>query len=61
MIRKRFIPQKRAAIDGKIWWCAYDTLRRCWSTYLCHGKYRTKIACQIAIDYTDKDYFKHYK
>lgn len=53
----RFIPEKRTAIDGKQWWCVFDTLRHCWSTYLCHGKYRTRTACQTAIDYANKVHF----
>lgn len=50
----RFIPEKRTAIDGKQWWCVYDTQRHCWSTYLCHGKYKTRKACQLAIDYANQ-------
>lgn len=52
----RFIPEKRTAIDGKQWWCVYDTQRHCWSTYLCHGKYKTRKACQAAIDYANQVY-----
>lgn len=53
----RFIPQKRIAVDGKQWWCAYDTQRHCWSTYTCHGKYRTRSACQLAIGIANQTYF----
>ncbi len=53
MVASRFIPEKRTAIDGKQWWCVYDTLRHCWSTYLCHGKK----ACQLAIDCANRTYF----
>lgn len=53
----RFIPQKRIALDGRQWWCVYDTQRHGWSTYLCHGKYRTRKACQYAIDHADKGWF----
>ncbi len=54
----RFIPQKRVAIDGRTWWCVYDTQRHGWSTYLCHGKYKTRKACQLQIDYANQTYFK---
>lgn len=55
----RFIPEKRTAIDGKTWWCVYDTQRHCWSTYLCHGKYKTRKACQIAIECANITHFNH--
>ena len=44
-------PRKRTAIDGKIWWVVYDTDLKKYSTLICFCKYRTKSACQIAIDY----------
>lgn len=50
----RFIPQKRTALDGKVWWCVFDTVRRQWSTYIYHGKYRTRKACQDAIDRSER-------
>lgn len=53
----RFIPEKRTAIDGKQWWCVYDTQRHCWSTYTCHGKYKTRSACQLAIDCANQTHF----
>ena len=46
---KRFEPRKRTAIDGCVWWCVFDTERNNWSTFLCHGKYKTKKACEQAI------------
>lgn len=50
-----FVPTKRTALDGKVWWCVYDTVENKWSTLLCFGKYRTKRDCQYAIDrYTEK-------
>ena len=42
--------RKRAALDGKIWWCVFDTENMKWSTLVCFGKYKTKKACQYAID-----------
>lgn len=59
MNKSIFIPEKRVAFDGQVWWCVWDTLRHCWSTYLCHGKYRTRRMCQIAIDYANQTYFKN--
>ena len=44
-------PRKRTAIDGEIWWVVYDTDLQKYSTLVCFGKYRTKSACQLAIDY----------
>ena len=46
----RYEPRKRTALDGKMWWCVYDTYNKQWSTLLCHGKYKTKKECQYAID-----------
>lgn len=45
----RFEAARRTAIDGKIWWCVYDHLTNCWSTFLCHGKYRTRKEAQEKI------------
>lgn len=38
----RFEARKKTALDGKVWWCVYDTYRKGWSTFLCHGKYKTR-------------------
>ncbi len=48
-MNNRFEPRKRTALDGKVWWCVYDTKENRWSTYLYHGKYRTKKDCIYAI------------
>lgn len=45
-----FIPAKRTALDGKVWWCVHDTVKNEWSTLLCFGKYKLKRECQYAID-----------
>ncbi len=45
-----FEPRKKAAVDGKEWWCVWDTDKKDWSTVTCFGKYRTKKACQFVID-----------
>lgn len=50
--QKRFVPTKRTALDGKVWWVVYDNWRRNYSSYLFHGKYKTKKACENAIDKT---------
>lgn len=42
---ERFIPKKRTALDGKVWWCVWDNETNDWSNYLCHGKYKTKKDC----------------
>ena len=47
---ERFIPRKRVAIDGRVWWCVWDCVQKCWSSYTCFGKYKTKNECQISID-----------
>lgn len=50
-----FEPRKRTALDGKYWWCVFDTDSMKWSTLVWFGKYRTKRDCQYAIDrYTEK-------
>lgn len=42
-------PRKRTAIDGKIWWCVFDTDSMKYNTIL-FGKYKFKRDCQYAID-----------
>ena len=42
MEKPRFVPRRRAAADGVVWWCIYDRERLEWSTYLCHSKSRLK-------------------
>ena len=44
------VPRKRIALDGKFWWCVFDTKKMNWSTLACFGKYKTKKACKYAID-----------
>ena len=46
---QRYEPRKRTAIDGRVWWCAYDTLENKYSSLLYFAKYRTKKECKIAI------------
>ena len=46
---QRYEPRKRTAIDGRVYWCVYDTLKNKYSLMLCFTKYRTKKECQIAI------------
>lgn len=43
-------PRKRTAIDGKTWWCVFNADTMKWDTSTFFGKYRTKRACQNAID-----------
>lgn len=43
-------PRKRTALDGKEWWCVYDTETNKWSTLHLFGKYKTKKDCQYQID-----------
>lgn len=43
-------PRKRTALDGKEWWCVFDTSNMTWSTIIIFGRYRTKKACQDDID-----------
>ena len=47
---KRFEPRKRTALDGRVWWCVFDNERNAWSTFLCHGRYKTRKAAEYAID-----------
>ena len=46
---ERFEARKRTALDGRVWWCVYDNERHAWSTFLCHGRYKTRKACEQAI------------
>lgn len=43
-------PRKRTALDGKTWWCVFDTDTMKWSTITMFGKYKTKSACQEFIN-----------
>lgn len=45
-----FEPRKQIALDGKTWWCVFDTDNMKWSTLTFFGKYKTKKACQQDID-----------
>lgn len=51
-MKTRFEPRQRTALDGRVWWCIFDKQTMRWSTFLCHGKYRTRHAAQYAIDKT---------
>ena len=42
--------RKRTAIDGKIWWCVFDTNKMAWSTLIVFDKYKLKRECQFAIN-----------
>lgn len=59
---ERFIPKKRIALDGKIWWCVWDNETNAWSNYLCHGKYKTKKDCIWCINKynADVEWVKHF-
>ena len=48
--------RKRTALDGKTWWCAFDTETMKWCTYTFFGKYISQKACQNAIDLYIKKY-----
>lgn len=43
-------PRKRTALDGKNYWCVFDTNTMKLSPLTCFGKYRTKKDCQLAIN-----------
>lgn len=43
-------PRKRIALDGKTYWCVFNTDTMKWSTLTCFGKYTRKKDCQLAID-----------
>lgn len=45
-----FEPRKRTALDGKTWWCVFDTDNMNWCTIVCFEKYKSKKTCQYAID-----------
>ena len=47
-------PRKRTALDGKTWWCVFDTENQTWSTLTIFGKYSTRKACQLDIDLYQK-------
>lgn len=43
-------PRKRTSLDGKTWWCVFDTEKMKWSTLVVFTKYKLKRDCQNAID-----------
>lgn len=45
----RLIPSRRTAIDGRTWWCVYDLKSREYSGITYFGKYKTRRACEYAI------------
>lgn len=45
-----FEARKRTALDGKTWWCVFDTDKMEYSTLICFGNYKRKKDCQYAID-----------
>ena len=47
-------PRQRTALDGVIWWVVFDKRSQKYSTLFCHGRYKTKKACQLAIDNAEK-------
>ena len=44
-------PRKITALDGKVWWCVFDTDKMKWSTLIRFGKYKTRRECQMDIDF----------
>ena len=42
--------RQRTALDGKIWWCVFDTDSMKWSTLIVFNRYKLKRDCQAAID-----------
>lgn len=44
-------PRKRTALDGRSWWYVFDTDTMKWSDCIIFGKYRTRKACWVSIDY----------
>ena len=50
----QFEPRKRTALDGKEWWCVFNLSTMKWSTITLFTKYKTKNACQEAIDRWNK-------
>lgn len=44
-----FVPVKRIAVDGRMWWVVADLATHKCSGLLCFGKYRTRKDCQAAI------------
>ncbi len=53
----RFEPVKRTALDGKTWWVVWDRKENKYCTlYNLSDRYKTKRACQFAIDYYGKGY-----
>ena len=52
----RFIPVKRAAVDNTVWWVVWDKLRKGYSSYIFHGKYKTRKECQDRIYYWNTEF-----
>lgn len=43
-------PVQRQAVDNYWWWVVYDADKKDYSPLTCFGKYKTRAACQQAID-----------
>ena len=52
----RFTPKRRAAVDGKYWWCVFDNHKQTWSRIVFFGKYARKKDCLFAIKYFMNNY-----
>ena len=48
-------PRQRTAMDGKVWWCVFNTETCKWSTDVRHTYYKRKMDCQYAIEKTAKE------
>ena len=52
----RFVPKKRTALDGKMWWAIYDNKCGRFSSLIGHGRYQTRRDAQLCIDFMHKRY-----
>ena len=56
-----FEPRKRIALDGKVWWCVFDTDTMKWSTLTFFFKrYKRKKDCQYDIDLYNSNNIERY-
>lgn len=50
--KPRFIPRRRTALDGRVWWVVWDTYNHGFATNpLLFGRFLRRKGCQAQIDY----------
>lgn len=52
----RYIPVKRTAVDGRVWWVVWDCKNHKYSTCVLFGRYERKKDCEFDIRFKTERY-----